>query len=108
MLASLSWPVLVKTLAASVSSALFRMILTPIDTLKTTQQTQGGVAGLKLLKDRIKEHGISCLFWGAFGTAGATFVGHCEFLMCRTRTPKSADQSLHRSDPWFGVSLSLR
>lgn len=55
------------------------MLLTPIDTLKTTQQTQGGVAGLTLLRERIREHGISCLFWGAFGTAGATFVGHCEW-----------------------------
>ncbi|KAJ9120329.1 hypothetical protein QFC24_005283 [Naganishia onofrii] len=76
LLESLTWPVLVKTIAASLASATFRMLLTPIDTLKTTQQTQGGVAGLRLLRERIKEHGISCLFWGAFGTAGATFVGH--------------------------------
>lgn len=76
LLESLTWPVLVKTVAASVASALFRMTLTPIDTLKTTQQTRGGVEGLKLLKDRIREFGIGCLWWGAFGTAGATFVGH--------------------------------
>jgi hypothetical protein len=79
LLESLTWPVLVKTIAASLASATFRMLLTPIDTLKTTQQTQGGIAGLRLLRERIKEHGISCLFWGAFGTAGATFVGHCEW-----------------------------
>jgi hypothetical protein len=54
------------------------MILTPVDTLKTTQQTKGGKAGLKLLKDRIKEKGIGCLWYGALATAAATFVGHCE------------------------------
>ena len=72
---------LVKTIAASLSSALFRMTLTPIDTLKTTQQTRGGVEGLKLLRKRVQDHGIGCLWWGAVATAGATFVGHCKFPM---------------------------
>lgn len=51
------------------------MILTPIDTLKTTLQAQGA-GGTSLLRQRIKEHGIGTLWWGAFATAGATFVGH--------------------------------
>lgn len=76
LLESLTWPVLVKTVAASAASALFRMTLTPIDTLKTTQQTQGGKLGLALLKQRIKDRGIASLWYGAFATAGATFVGH--------------------------------
>lgn len=79
LLSPLTWPVLVKTIAASLASALFRMTLTPIDTLKTTQQTKGGVEGLRLLKARVKKYGIGCLWWGAIATAGATFVGHCEF-----------------------------
>ena len=54
------------------------MALTPIDTLKTTQQTQGGKAGWDLLRKRIKENGIQCLWWGAFATAAATFVGNCK------------------------------
>lgn len=54
------------------------MTLTPIDTLKTTQQTRGGKEGLKLLKDRIKANGVGCLWWGALATAAATFVGNCE------------------------------
>ena len=78
LLASLTWPVLIKTVAASLSSAAFRMILTPIDTLKTTQQTRGGEAGWKLLKERIGKEGVVCLWWGALATAAATFVGHCE------------------------------
>lgn len=58
------------------------MALTPIDTLKTTQQTQGGVAGLKLLRKRIKERGVGSLWYGALATAAATFVGNCEFRFC--------------------------
>jgi hypothetical protein len=51
------------------------MILTPIDTLNTTLQAQGA-KGTAILRQRIKQHGIESLWWGAFATAAATFVGH--------------------------------
>lgn len=51
------------------------MILTPIDTLKTTLQAQGA-RGTSLLRRRIKTNGIGSLWWGALATAAATFVGH--------------------------------
>lgn len=51
------------------------MILTPIDTLKTTLQAQGP-RGTKLLRERIRTDGLGSLWWGAFATAAATFVGH--------------------------------
>lgn len=75
LLESVDWPVAVKTIFASLASATFRMTLTPIDALKTTQQTQGGANGLKLLRDRVREQGIASLWYGALGTAAATFVG---------------------------------
>ncbi|KAK1761744.1 mitochondrial carrier domain-containing protein [Phialemonium atrogriseum] len=68
-------PLLVKTVFASLCAAGFRMILTPIDTLKTTLQAQGA-SGTSLLRQRVKRHGVTSLWWGAFATAGATFVGH--------------------------------
>ena len=51
------------------------MILTPIDTLKTTLQAQGA-RGTTILRHRIKRDGIGSLWWGAIATAAATFVGH--------------------------------
>lgn len=51
------------------------MILTPVDTLKTTLQVQGA-RGTALLRQRIKTNGLGSLWWGAFATAAATFVGH--------------------------------
>ncbi|KAL5092352.1 hypothetical protein Trisim1_001608 [Trichoderma cf. simile WF8] len=68
-------PSLGKTVFASLCAAGFRMILTPVDTLKTTLQAQGP-SGTALLRQRIKQHGVGTLWWGAFATAGATFVGH--------------------------------
>ncbi|KAF4837645.1 hypothetical protein CGCSCA4_v011834 [Colletotrichum siamense] len=68
-------PTLIKTVFASLCAAAFRMILTPIDTLKTTLQAQGA-KGTAILRQRVKTNGIGSLWWGAFATAAATFVGH--------------------------------
>jgi hypothetical protein len=45
-------PVLIKTIFASLAAASFRMIFTPIDTVKTTLQTQGQ-RGTRILKTRV-------------------------------------------------------
>lgn len=46
-------PKFIQTVFASVAAALFRMILTPIDTVKTTLQTQGK-RGWKVLRLRVR------------------------------------------------------
>lgn len=63
-------PTLIKTVFASVAAACFRMILTPVDTVKTTMQTEGK-EGIVLLKARVSHDlvgscnltytGFSCL-----------------------------------------------
>lgn len=45
-------PALIKTIFASLAAAAFRMTLTPIDTVKTTLQTQGK-SGMQILKTRV-------------------------------------------------------
>ncbi|OAA58924.1 Mitochondrial carrier domain protein [Niveomyces insectorum RCEF 264] len=65
----------VQTIFVSLCAASFRIILTPIDTLKTTLQAQGP-RGTALLRQRIKTNGIGSLWWGAIATAAATFVGN--------------------------------
>jgi len=68
-------PAAVQTIFASLLVAAFRMILTPVDTLKTTLQTQGR-PGWQILRSRIKMYGIGTLWYGAIATAAATFVGN--------------------------------
>ena len=46
------WPPLVKTIFVSLAAAGFRMILTPVDTVKTTLQAQGK-SGMRILKARV-------------------------------------------------------
>jgi hypothetical protein len=55
-------PKFIQTVFASVAAALFRMILTPVDTLKTTLQTQGkrgwGILGRRVsswVSDRVRK-----------------------------------------------------
>lgn len=69
-----AFPSLLKTVFAAIVAALFRIPLTPIETLKTTLQTQGR-AGWTLLRNRVRKHGISSLWYGALATAAATLVG---------------------------------
>ncbi|KAF8183619.1 mitochondrial carrier domain-containing protein [Pholiota molesta] len=64
-----------KTVFSSSAAAAFRMILTPIDTIKTTLQTQGK-PGVAILKARVKKYGIGTMWYGALATAAATFVGN--------------------------------
>ncbi|KAF8804147.1 mitochondrial carrier [Phlegmacium glaucopus] len=68
-------PLLIQTIFASLAAAAFRMILTPVDTVKTTLQTQGR-SGMQILRARVKMYGIGSLWYGALATAAATFVGH--------------------------------
>lgn len=47
------WPQGIKSIFASITAAAFRIVLTPIDTVKTTLQTQGK-PGLQILKNRVR------------------------------------------------------
>lgn len=67
-------PTAVKTMAASMSAAGFRVFLMPIDAWKTTKQVEGA-DGLKKLMEKTKKH-PTALWQGAVGAMTATWVGH--------------------------------
>lgn len=74
--AGLTWmPEGVKTFFASWAAAGFRILITPIDALKTTLQVRGP-EGLTILSKRIADEGILTLWSGALATSFATFAGH--------------------------------
>jgi hypothetical protein len=68
-------PVAAKTIAASIAAALFRILLMPIDTFKTTMQVEGK-DGLTKLFAKARTNGPTTFFQGSIAAAGATFVGH--------------------------------
>lgn len=63
----------VKTIAASLSAAGFRIFLMPIDTCKTTMQVTGSFSNVVT---KVKTNGIPVLYHGSLAAASATFVGH--------------------------------
>jgi len=63
------------TAVASTMAALWRMCISPIDTVKTTMQVHGTQA-LPNLRKKIEVMGLSALYEGSFGAAAATWVGH--------------------------------
>ena len=78
LLAMVPWgvhlPLGVKTACASAAGSLWRILITPIDTLKTTLQVEGK-KGYRQLQAKIAAEGPTVLYQGALANALASFVG---------------------------------
>jgi len=75
------------TAFASFVAALWRMTLTPLDTLKTTLQV-GGEEGMKGLRHKIATNGLFVLYDGALGNWAATLVGHYPWFVVNNQLEK--------------------
>lgn len=84
-------PVGVKTAIASSGAACFRLCLMPIDAWKTTKQVEGS-AGLTLLMQKVRVHGISKLWHGSMGAMSATWVGHFPWFFTNNYLTKTLPQ----------------
>lgn len=78
--ATQSLPVWAKTGAASVAAGSFRIVLMPLDALKTVLQVEGK-HGAALLRAKIAASGPRVLWAGALGSASATLVGHYPWFL---------------------------
>jgi len=68
-------PTPVKTFAASSAASAWRVVLMPLDTIKTIMQVEGK-EGIPKLRAKIKTGGPRVMWHGAMGAMGATFAGH--------------------------------
>ncbi|GAA5933004.1 uncharacterized protein JCM15063_002266 [Sporobolomyces koalae] len=109
LLASNEWlkdlPTAIKTALASLLGALFRMVLTPVDTLKTTMQTESNARALVVLRDRIRNDGPGTLWNGAWATAAANFVG--SFPWFATYNYLSQNLPMPSEDPTLHSRVAL-
>lgn len=67
-------PVWVVTLFAALVAAMWRVVITPLDTIKTTLQVSGST-GWNILISKISKYGIQVLWSGAFGNWLANLFG---------------------------------
>ena len=65
----------VKTICASATAACWRVLIMPLDTLKTTMQVSGKKGGHKLTH-KLQVSGPRVLYNGAIAASAANFVGH--------------------------------
>jgi len=70
-----NWPAFAKTAFSSATAASIRIVLVPVDTVKTIMQVEGK-EGLGKLAAKYKANGVPVFFHGALATSAATFVGH--------------------------------
>jgi Mitochondrial carrier protein len=78
----------VMTLCASVTAAAWRVLLTPLDTVKTTLQVSGA-SGMSKLQSKIAAHGPLVLFDGAVGNYAANVVGHYPWFVVHNALEKA-------------------
>lgn len=92
-------PAAIKTIGASTCAAAFRVLLVPVDTVKTIMQVEGK-GGLEALAGKVKRYGPTSLFHGALASAAATFAGHwpwyAVFNTLNEIVPKYADHPLQK------------
>jgi len=74
-----SVPISLATVFGSFCGATWRVIITPIDTCKTTLQTDGA-KGWQLLKEKMAKGGIPVLWYGWEGNYLANVVGNYPFF----------------------------
>lgn len=73
-------PTSVKTMCGSTSAAMFRVLVMPLDALKTTLQVEGK-NGMSLLRNKVKANGFGVLYYGTVAAMSATFVGHYPWFL---------------------------
>jgi hypothetical protein len=84
------------TFCASFAAALWRIVLTPIDTLKTSLQVSGK-EGFNIVLEKTHKYGFFSLFDGALGNWASTIVGHYPWFAVNNKLeqviPKTTDAS---------------
>ncbi|CAJ1406921.1 unnamed protein product [Effrenium voratum] len=81
-------PVSLATFLGSLSSAAWRIVITPVDTCKTILQTDGS-KGFAILKDKISKGGFSVLWSGWEGNYVANVIGNYPWFATMNMLQKS-------------------
>ena len=93
-----SVPLPLATAVASAGGAAWRLLLTPLDTLKTARQVTGDAAA-QLLRDKVAARGPAALYDGALAAAAASWVGSYPWFV----TFNALQSSLPPADGTMGL-----
>ena len=82
-------PVAVKTMLASLAAGCWRVVILPIDKVKTVLQVHGA-EGMANLVSTLKSDGVGSLYEGAAGATLATVLGHYPWFLTNNFLEKRA------------------
>jgi len=74
-------PIIIQTLIASLCASIWRIMLMPIDAMKTTLQVEGKI-GVNILLKKVETRGFGSLYDGSLATSSATLMGHFPWFLC--------------------------
>jgi len=74
-------PIAIQTFIASFCASLWRIMLMPVDAMKTTLQVEGDRA-VDILVKKVRSRGFSSLYDGGLATSSATLMGHFPWFFC--------------------------
>ena len=100
-------PAYAKTAFCSISAAMWRLFLMPIDTLKTTLQTDGA-NGMGMLKKKLAEKGPIVLYNGGMGAVMANIVGYYPWFATYNQMEESLPKTDADGKPFTGVKKLAR
>jgi Mitochondrial carrier protein len=89
-------PLAAKTALGSAVAAVTRLVLLPLDILKTMQQVEGAAA-TALLRNKLRKGGPSVMFHGAAASATSTIISH--FPWFYTVRPGCSALQLNKAAP---------
>lgn len=98
------------TAMASALAALWRIAISPVDTLKMLLQVHGS-GWYQLLQSKFSSMGVAALYEGSFGAAFATYVGHYPWFFVynflNQKIPKKEGGFKHLRNALIGLCSSL-
>lgn len=89
-------PLSVRTACGSAAAAFWRLLITPLDTCKTTMQVEGKHA-YELLLRKVHSDGVGILWNGAIANAVANFVGSYPWFLTFNMLDEVLPQPEHRA-----------
>jgi hypothetical protein len=107
------WPVFLKTMVVSSCASLYRVMIMPVDTLKSHFQVHGK-QGLDILRNKVQNKGLRVFYHGATASITATYVAHYpwfvtfNYLSSRLpRVPKSERLQYYSRSAVIGFCSSI-
>lgn len=94
-------PLFIRTGLASLSAGIWRILIMPVDTMKTIIQVYGS-NGTEIIRQRVDIDGLQTLYRGSLASSAATVVGHYPWFLTynylSSMLPTQSDLQLQAHD----------